>query len=130
MKTNSSITISRRDLILILASLLILTLFNTYLIFARTNGPRDTSAVSYDYVLSVNNGRYLLKNMASDYSFNIEGSASSALTLAMSDGKTVYLNPGTYTLTDDIIIYNKLNAKIISDGATINGNGHKIVIRG
>lgn len=111
-------------------SLLGLTLFNTYLIFARTSGPADTSAVSYDFVVSVNSGKYLLKNMASEYSYDVAGSASSALNMALSSGKTVYLNPGNYTLTSDVIVYNKLNAKIISDGAIINGNGHRIIIRG
>ena len=130
MKNNSQLTISKRVLIIILAALLVLTLFNTYLIFARTNGPADTSAVSYDFVLSVNSGKYLLKDMASEYSFDVTGSASSALNLALSNGKTIYLNPGNYTLTNDVIVFNKLNAKIISDGATINGNGHKIIIRG
>ncbi len=37
---------------------------------------------------------------------------------------------GTYVLTDDIVISNKVNAKIVSDDATIVGNGHKIIIYG
>jgi len=130
MKNNSQITISKRVLTTIIIVLLTLTLFNTYLIFSRTDGPADTSAVSYDYVLSVNSGKYVLKNMASEYSFDVPNSASSALNLALSNGKTVYINPGNYTLTSDVIVYNKLSAKIISDGATINGNGHRIIIRG
>jgi hypothetical protein len=130
MKTNSQVTISKRVLTIILAALLALTLFNTYLIFARTSGPADTSAVSYDYVLSQSGSSYLLKNMATSYSFSITTSASDAINLALKDGKTIYINPGTYQLSSDIIISNKLNAKIVSDGSTILGNGYKIIIHG
>jgi hypothetical protein len=130
MKTNSQVTISKRVLTIILAALLALTLFNTYLIFARTSGPADTSAVSYDHVLSKSGNSYLLKNMATGYSFSIATSASEAINLALNDGKSIYINPGTYQLSSDIIISNKLNAKIVSDGSTILGNGFKIIIHG
>jgi hypothetical protein len=48
----------------------------------------------------------------------------------LSSGNSVYLNAGTYVLTSDIVISNKVDARIVSDGATIMGNGHKIVIYG
>jgi hypothetical protein len=48
----------------------------------------------------------------------------------MSEGKSIYLNLGTYDLTDDVTVSNKLNAKLVSDGATVNGNGKKIIIVG
>ena len=57
-------------------------------------------------------------------------SASLALNSALSAGKSVYLNSGTYVLTDDVVISNKVNSKIVSDGATIIGNGKKIIIFG
>jgi hypothetical protein len=49
---------------------------------------------------------------------------------ALSQGNSVYLNSGTYDLTSDVYVTDKANAKIIGDSATINGNGHKIVIVG
>jgi hypothetical protein len=52
------------------------------------------------------------------------------LNSALSSGKSVYLNSGTYVLTEDVIISNQVNAKIVSDDATIIGNGHKIVVYG
>jgi hypothetical protein len=81
-------------------------------------------------VLSQNGGGYQLKNMLTGYVSDQPASASSAINAAMAEGKSVYLNAGTYQLTDDVYVANKLNAKIVSDGATIEGNGHKIVIVG
>jgi len=130
MKANSQVTISKRVLTIIVAVLLTLSLFNTYLILERTSGPADTSAVSYDYVLSQSRNSYLLKNMATGYSTTIAKSASDAINSALNDGKSIYLNPGTYALTSDITVSNKMNAKLVSDGATINGNGYKIIVHG
>ena len=62
MRSNSQVTISKRVLIAIVAALLALTLFNTYLIFSRTSGPADNSAISYDFVLSEHGSSYLLKD--------------------------------------------------------------------
>ena len=95
MKANSKVTISKRVLTIIVAVLLTLSLFNTYLILERTSGPADTSAVSYDYVLSQSRNNYLLKNMATGYSTDIAKSASDAINSALNDGKSIYLNPGT-----------------------------------
>jgi hypothetical protein len=58
-------------------------------------------------------------------------SASAIINSALSSGKSIFLNPGTYILTNDIVISNKVNAKIVSgDDATIIGNGHKIIVHG
>jgi hypothetical protein len=89
-----------------------------------------SNAVNYDYVLSQDGGNYKLKNMLTGYIAEQPGSASSAINFALTSGKSVYLNAGTYVLTDDIVISNKVNAKIVSDGATIVGNGQKIIIYG
>ena len=129
MKSNSQVTISKRVLIVILAGLLAFSVFNTFLIFERTRGPADTSAISYDYVLSSNGGNYILKDMATGIP-TVIAQASSALNMAMNHGKSIYLNPGTYILTSDVKLINKLNAKIVSDGATIEGNGHEIIVLG
>src|SRR5208283_1190356 len=36
----------------------------------------------------------------------------------------------TYVLNKDILLSNKINAKIVGNGATIIGNGHKIIVYG
>ena len=71
------------------------------------------------------------KNMLTGYVAEQTESASVMINSALSSGKSVFLNPGTYVLTSDIVISNKVNAKIISgDDATIIGNGHKIIVHG
>ena len=122
--------VSKRVIVIVLAALLVLSAFNTYLIFEGTRSSTSTSAVYYDYVLSQDGNNYRLKNMLTGYVAEQPASASSAINSALTAGKSVYLNAGTYVLTADIFISNKVNAKIVSDGATIMGNGKKIIIYG
>ncbi len=130
MKSSLKKLFSTRAIAVVLLVVLVLCVLNTYLILDSTHQAMSTNVVNYDYVLSQDGGNYRLKNMVTGYVVDQPASASSAINSAMSEGKSVYLNPGTYTLTDDVYITNKLNAKLVSDGATINGNGHKIVIYG
>src|SRR5665647_3095522 len=130
MKVNSQVTISKRFLVIILVALFALSAINTFLIFERTSGPTDTSAVNYDYVVSQDGSGCLLKNMLTGLTTTVPTSLSYAINILMSEGKSVYINPGTYTLTQNVLVSNKINAKIVSDGATITGNGCKIIIRG
>jgi hypothetical protein len=102
----------KRAIVIVLAILLVVTGFNTYLIL----GTRPSNTINYDYVLSQDGCN--------------SQSASTALNSALSLGKSVFLNEGTYSLTNDVYITNKLNAKIVGNGATIEGNGHKIIIYG
>jgi hypothetical protein len=123
--------LSKRTIVILLCALLALSAFNTYLIFVGTQSSMSTDPVSYDYVISREGNNYKLKNMQTGQVAEQAKSASIALNSALSAGKSVYLNPGTYVLTQDIFISNKVNAKIISnDGATIIGNGKKIIIYG
>ena len=122
---------SMRVIVVVLAFLLVLTGFNTYLIFEGTQSSLSTNPVNYDYVLSQNGNSYKLKNMLTGYVADEPASASAAINSALTQGKSVYLNQGTYILTDDINITNKINAKLVSnDDATLIGNGHKIIIYG
>ncbi len=122
---------SKRVIVLFLAVLLVLSAFNTYLIFEGTRSSMSTNAVNYDYVLSQDGNNYKLKNMLTGYVAEQPASASSAINSALTAGKSVYLNPGTYILTDDVLVSNKVNAKIVGNNeATIIGNGHKIIIYG
>ncbi len=103
---------SKRVIVIVLAILLVITGFNTYLILEN----RSSNPINYDYVLSQDSGN--------------SQSATAALNTALSQGKSVFLNEGTYSLAGDVYVTNKLNAKIVGNGATIQGNGHKIVIYG
>jgi hypothetical protein len=123
--------LSKRTIVIVLVALLVLTAFNTYLIFEGTRSSLSTNAINYDYVLSQSGINYKLKNTLTGYVSEQSESASSALNSALSAGKSVYLNKGVYVLTSDVVVSNKLNAKIVSnDEATIVGNGKKIVIYG
>jgi hypothetical protein len=122
--------VSIRFMVVILVALMVLTAFNTYLIFEGTRSSLVSNAANFDYVLSQDGSNYKLKNMLTGYIAEQAGSASSSINSALTSGKSIYLNAGTYVLTDDIVISNKVNAKIVSDGATIVGEGHKIIIYG
>ena len=123
--------LSKRVIIIVLVALLVLSAFNTYLIFIGTHSSMSTNVRDYDYVLSQIGNNYMLKNMLTGYVTEQKESASVMINSALSLGKSVFLNPGTYVLTSDIVISNKVNAKIISgDDATIIGNGHKIIVHG
>jgi hypothetical protein len=130
MKINLKITISKRVIAVLLVALLVLSAFNTYMIFNRPSGPVDSTAVSYDFVVSQDGTNYHLKNMLTGSTTSVSGSASSAINTALAQGNSVYLNPGIYNLDQDILVSNKINIKITSNGATIIGNGHKIIIYG
>ncbi len=123
--------LSIRVIVIVLIALLVLTAFNTYLIFEGTKSSMSTNVVNYDYVLSRDGSNYKLKNMLTGYVAEQAESASSALNSALTQGKSVYLNPGTYVLTNDVVISNKINAKVVGgNDATIIGNGHKIIVYG
>jgi hypothetical protein len=122
--------LSKRAIVIVLVALLVLTAFNTYLIFEGNRSFMSTNSVNYDYVLSQNGNGYKLKNMLTGCVSDEPTSASSAINSAFTTGKSIFLNPGTYVLTDDVLVSNKVNAKIVSDFATIMGHGKKIIIHG
>jgi hypothetical protein len=130
MKISLKKLFSTRAIAIVLLVVLVLSILNTYLILDGTHQAMSTSVVNYDYVLSQDGGNYKLKNMLTSYVVDQPASASTAINSALSEGKSIFLNPGTYLLTDDVYITNKLNSKLVSNGATINGNGHKIVVYG
>jgi hypothetical protein len=131
MKNAVRKVLSKRIIVILLCALIVLSALNTYLIFVGTQSAMSTNPVAYDYVLSHEGNNYKLKNMLTGYVAEQAQSASVAINSALEAGKSVYLNAGTYVLTQDVMISNKLNAKLISnDGATIVGNGKKIIIHG
>ncbi len=121
----------KRAIIVIISALLVLTVLNTYLIWDgvyQSNLPGGV--INYDFVLSQNGEVYKLKNMLTNQLSEHINSASLALASVFEEGKSVYLNSGTYVLTEDLYIINKWGAKIVSDGAVIEGNGYRIVVYG
>jgi hypothetical protein len=128
MTSNSKMTISKRFFVLFLLVLLALSGFNIYLIIQ--NSSMGSGAVAYDFVISQNGNNYQLKNMLTGSTTSSSGSASSVLNTALTQGNSIYLNSGTYTLSQDVSVMNKTNAKIVGNRATIIGNGKKMIIAG
>ena len=84
----------------------------------------------YDYIIfqdgtlvKAKNG----KNGAIDLS---SANASTVVNQAITHGNNVYIKFGEYTLSSDILLHNKKNARIIGDRAVIRCNGKKIIIKG
>jgi hypothetical protein len=125
------ITLSKRVFALILVIALALSAVNTYLIFDLRRALEDAAHDStYDYVIFQDGGVYKAKNQASGYIDFTSADASLVISQAIAKGNTVYIKPGNYTLSSDVQVYNKKNAKILSDGAIIIGNGKKLIIKG
>ena len=125
------ITLSKRVFVIICAIALILSVSNTILILDLNSALQDAAHDStYDYVVFQDGDVYKAKNQATG-SVDVEsGSASYVMNQAIAKGNTVYVKPGNYTLSSDVQVYNKENAKIVSDGASIIANGKKLIIKG
>ena len=119
---------SKRIIAVILIVVLALTILNTVLILEGNRQALSTNPVNYDFTLSVD-GVYKLKNMHNGYVSDY-GSASDAFNTVFSEGKSVFLNAGTYTLNENVTVKNKLGAKIVGNDAVIQGDGHRILIFG
>jgi hypothetical protein len=125
------ITLSKRVFAVILVIALALTAVNTYLIFDLRRALEDAANDSpYDYVVFQDGETYKAKNQASGYVEFTSADAAVVISQAVAEGNTVYVKPGNYTLSSDIQVYNKINAKITSDGANIIGNGNRLVVKG
>ena len=123
---------SKKIFALILAFALLLAAINTYLIFDLRRALEDAANDSpFDYMVFRDEEGYKAKNQASGYVEFMETDAALVITQAVAEGNTVYIQPGNYTLSSDIQIYNKKNTKIISyDDAIIVGNGYKLILKG
>ena len=126
------INLSKKIFTLILAFALLIAAINTYLIFDLRRALEDAANDSpFDYIVFRDEEGYKAKNQASGY-IEFKGTdAALVITQAVTGGNTVYIQPGNYTLSSDIQINNKKNAKIISyDEAIIVGNGYKLILKG
>jgi hypothetical protein len=125
------IALSKRVLAIIIAVLLLLSIFNTYLILEQNRALQDAAHDStYDYVIFQDGTNYKAVNQASGSTDYVSDNASQVINQALANGNAVYIKPGNYTLTSDVQVYNKIKAKIVSDGANIISNGNRIIIKG
>jgi hypothetical protein len=125
------LSFSKRTLAIILAVILVLTVFNTAMVLYQSHifqGAVNNSA--FDYIIYSEGGICKLKNMATDSIVYTSKSTSDTLNHALADGNMVCLQKGNYTLTGNVYLTNKINAEIVGNEAQINGNGFKIIIHG
>lgn len=124
-------TLSKHVFAVILVIALALAAVNTYLIFdlrrALEGAGQDST---YDYVVFQDGEVYKAKNQASGNVDFTSSDAAGVLNGALSEGNTIYIKSGSYALGSDINMYNKKNAKIVGDDASIVGNGKKLIIKG
>jgi len=125
------VTLSKRVFALILIIALALSAVNTYLIFDLRRALEDAAHDStYDYVIFQDGTIYKAKNQASGQIDFTSADASPIISQAIAKGNTVYIKPGNYILSTDVEVYNKINTKIVSDGARLMSNGNKLIIKG
>jgi hypothetical protein len=123
------ITLSNRILMLIIVIALLLSTINTYIILGIRRDYRADDSI-FSYVILQEESTYEAKNQASGLIDFSSPTASFVINEAVAQGSYVYIKSGVYPLASDVQILNKKSAKIISDGATIVGNGHNIIIKG
>jgi hypothetical protein len=125
------ITLSKRVLAVILVIALTLTAINTYLIFDLRRALEEaTNDSPYDYVVFQDGDVYKARNQASGYVEFTSADAALLISQAVTGGNIVYVKSGNYTLSSDVQVYNKINARIVSDGGSIIGNGNKLIVKG
>jgi hypothetical protein len=131
MKLAMRITLSKRVLAVILVIALALSAVNMYLIFdLRRTLEGAANDATYDFVVFQDGDLYKAKNQASGVVDFTSGDAAEVINGALAEGQTVYVKAGSYALSSDVQMYNKENAKLVSDGANIIGNGRKLLIKG
>jgi hypothetical protein len=84
----------------------------------------------YDFIIFQKDGLVQAKNGTTGKIDFSSADAAAVINQALIQGNNVYIKSGEYTLSSDIMVLNKKNARIDGDAATILGNGHKIVIKG
>jgi hypothetical protein len=112
-----------------------------YVILDLLNGKIDNLNArlpieQYDYVIyrvwnyQTNNSEYLAKNGKTGYVALNSTDASAVFNSALSAGNNVYVKADQYNLTTSIQMTDKKNARLDSDGATLNLNGNTIITSG
>lgn len=127
------IVLSSRVIGLILIVVLLATALNTALVISVYNSINEagqTDSSGFDFVVSQDGSTFKVRNTLNSMITRGFVTASIAINYALTHGRSVYLDKGVFNLTADIVVSNKWNVKIVGDGAQINGNGYKIIIRG
>ena len=126
------ITLSKRVFAVVLVIALVLAAVNTYLVFDLRRALEGAANDSlYDYVVFQDGNTCKAKNQRTSNVDFTSTDAAVVITQALAVGNTVYVQEGNYTLSSNIQVYNKKNAKIVGDGdVVIVGNGNKIDVRG
>ncbi len=129
---NMKLALSNRAATVILIVVLVLSALNTVLIFVSRDQVNQFSQnnSTYDYVVFLDGATVKARNGTSGAIDYASTDASYVINSAIAGGNNIYIKQGTYTLNSDIVVYNKKNAQIVSDGAVFNCTGRKIVIRG
>jgi hypothetical protein len=123
------ITLSKRILAAIIAVLIVVSAFDTYMIVSMQSQFQSDDSV-FSYVVFPDGGSFKAKNQASGLIDFASSNASTVIAQAVTAGNYVYIKAGDYPLTSDIEILNKNNIRIVSDGANIIGNGYSVIIKG
>jgi hypothetical protein len=127
------IALSGRVISLILIIVLLVSALDTYLVINQYTSVKEagqTDSSGYDFVVSQDGTTFKARNTLTGQITSGFVTASIAINYVLTHGSSVYLDQGSFNLTSDITVSNMLNVKIVGDGAVINGNGHKISIRG
>lgn len=125
------LALTKRLIAAILVVLIIVSAVNTYLILSQGNVLNEaTNSSGYDFVVSQDGETFKARNTQTNQIHHGFATASIALNYALTHGSSVYLNSDNFTLTEDIVVSNKLDVKIEGVGALINGAGYKIIVRG
>ena len=85
---------------------------------------------AYDYIIFQDDNLVKAKNGKNGAIDLSSTNASTVVNQAIAQGNNVYIKFGEYTLSSDILLHNKKNARLIGDGAVIRCNGKKIIIKG
>jgi len=83
----------------------------------------------YDYIVFQDEALVKAKNGKSGAIDFISTNASTVVNQAIAQGNNVYIC-GEYTLSSNLLVYNKKNARIIGANANMICNGKKIIIKG
>jgi hypothetical protein len=123
------ITLSKRLLAIVVAIALFLSALNTYLILSLQ---RDYAgnASTFNYVVFQDGNTYRAKSQTNGLVDLSSANASMIINQAVAEGDSVYVKSGVYSLTADVEILNKKNARLEGDDATILGNRYGIIIKG
>jgi len=98
--------------------------FQAYLRFERN------PAEEYDYIVLQEGDFVQAKNGLNGRIDFSSTNASQVIQESVNSGNTVYIKYGEYTLTSDLLLLNKKNARLVGEGSKIRCNGSRIIIKG